>query len=506
MVDTQQSKLRLPPVVFRADADARIGTGHLMRCLALGQAWQDDGGEVHFVTACPSERLLKLLRGESFIVHPLEYNYSCPLDWRTTEQVLAGNSDSWLALDGYHFDSAYQQRAKDAGFPLLVMDDLAALPHYYADIVLNQNIQANSSDYHCESYTKLLLGPKYVLLRREFLQWRDWQRTIPEVARKVLVTLGGGDPENVTLKIIAALQQTDVKELEATVVVGDTNPHLDDLRSIVSESRVPITLLSQVGNMPEVIASTDVAIAAGGTTSWELAFLGTPRLVLVLASNQAPIASGLEISGAAVNLGLHVSVSTAQIASELTRLLEHANLRKEMSERARALVDGEGRDRVIMHLKGHKLRLRPARDSDSHLLWEWSNDDEVRASAFSRDPIGWEEHQQWVARKLEDADRRTFIGLDADDHPVGQVRFDLNPDGETEVDISVSRSWRRRGYGTEILRLACAKVLRVTPKARIVAHIKAENVSSIRTFEKAGFAFRSKGDLHGHDVITLSLR
>ena len=233
--------------------------------------------------------------------------------------------------------------------------------------------------------------------------------------------------------------------------------------------------------------------------------MGTPRLVVVLAPNQVPIAKGLEISGAAVNLGLQGSVSASQIASELTLLLQLGNLRKEMSERARSLVDGEGRDRVLMHLNGDKLRLRPVRDSDCRLLWEWANDDELRASSFSRNPIAWEDHQRWLARKLGQADCRMFIGVDAEDIPLGQVRFDLNQDGETEVHISVCKVRRRRGYGTEILRLACAAIRRVTTTTRIVAHIKVENSASIRTFEKADFAFRSRRILHSHEVVTLSL-
>ena len=91
-------------------------------------------------------------------------------------------------LDGYHFRPSYQLRVKDSGHPLLVIDDMAHLDHYYADVVLNQNIHAEQLDYSCEPYARMLLGSRYVLLRREFWPWREWQREIPQVAHKVLVT------------------------------------------------------------------------------------------------------------------------------------------------------------------------------------------------------------------------------------------------------------------------------------------------------------------------------
>jgi len=135
-------------LIIRADANAQIGTGHLMRCLALAQAWKDAGGEVAFITACRSEGLLERFREEGFEVHLLSSSYPDPGDWEVTKNVLARHPDAWVVLDGYHFDETYQQWIKDAGNCLLVMiDDMTHLKHYYADIVLNQNLYAEDSHY-----------------------------------------------------------------------------------------------------------------------------------------------------------------------------------------------------------------------------------------------------------------------------------------------------------------------------------------------------------------------
>jgi len=337
-------------LIVRADASARVGAGHLMRCLALAQAWKANGGQTTFVSACDSDALRQRLTDEGFQVVTLERSHPDPDDWEHTSQVLATYPGAWVVLDGYHFDSAYQLRIKEAGLPLLVIDDMAHLEHYYAGIVLNQNINAEQLPYSCEPYTCLLLGTRYVLLRSEFRAWRGWQREIPEIARKVLVTLGGGDPDNVTLKVITALGQVDVDGLEAVVVVGASNPHLRELESAARSSKSVVRLVHNTTNMPELMVWADVAVSAGGSTCWELAFMGLPTMVLELAENQQGIAAGLDKAGVALNLGWHTKVSIAQIANRLSRLLKDCSLRLQMSQQGRILVDGMGSDKVVESL------------------------------------------------------------------------------------------------------------------------------------------------------------
>ncbi|ACA60273.1 Spore coat polysaccharide biosynthesis protein predicted glycosyltransferase-like protein [Candidatus Desulforudis audaxviator MP104C] len=334
-------------LIIRADANTRIGTGHLMRCLALAQAWKDRGGRVVLITACESEGLLQRLHDEGLIVIKLTQPYPNPVDWKVTSDVLAQHPGAWVVLDGYHFDSEYQRRVKTSGHKLLIIDDMAHLEHYYADVVLNQNLHAEELNYSCESYTRLLLGTRYVLLRREFLKWQGWQRNIPEMARKVLVTLGGSDPDNVTLKVIQALQLVEVDGMEAVVVVGGTNSHYKELQSAVEQLRFYIRLESNVPNMPELMAWSDVAISAGGITVWELAFMGVPIVGLSQAEQEKVLLQGSTNSGISVNLGGHRYIEPRRIAEVLTGLVSNRDQRAAMSRAGRALVDGFGSARVI---------------------------------------------------------------------------------------------------------------------------------------------------------------
>ena len=343
------------PLLIRADANAQMGTGHLMRCLALAQAWQSQGREVIFITACENEGLLQRLSDEGLQIVTLEHSYPDPADWEITSQVLSTHPGAWVVLDGYHFDSACQLQVKESGHPLLVIDDMAHLDHYYADVVLNQNIHAAQLDYSCEPYTRLLLGVEYVLLRSEFLAWREWQREIPDVARKVLVTLGGGDPDNQTLKVIRALRQVDVDSLEAVVVVGASNPHFNELQSAIRHLPFAIRLVRNVSNMPELMAWADVAVSAGGSTCWEIAFLGLPSILLMLADNQQGIAEGLNKADVALNLGWYKEVTRKQIAGALSNLVNNCKRRRQMSRDGQDLVDGMGSERVVAILNGREL-------------------------------------------------------------------------------------------------------------------------------------------------------
>ena len=481
-------------VLIRADASAKIGTGHLMRCLALAQGWRAQGGQGTFITACESGGLLQLLSDEGFRAITLERSYPDPADWEITSQALAAHSDAWVVLDGYHFDPAYQRQIKEAGHRLLVIDDTAHLDHYYADMVLNQNINAERLHYSCDPNTHLLLGTRYVLLRSEFLTWRGWQREIPQVARKVLVTLGGSDPDNQTLKVIQALQQVNVDGLEAMVVLGASNPHFCELQSAVRNSQFAIRFVQNVTNMPELMAWADIAVSAGGSTCWEMAFMGLPTAILELAENQRGVAEGLDSRGVALNLGWYAEVSELNLTKALKTLMPNPARRKAMSEEGQRLVDGTGTDYVVSSmdklaqsgpLTDH-LRVRSACFQDAELLWRWANDPSVRANSFHPEAIPLDEHIEWYKEKLTSSDTRIWI-LELDQVPVAQVRYDRVDTDTAEIDFSVVPDYRGRGLGTRALVLTSGMAYKNLGVKSLKGVVFSANEASVRAFAKADF-------------------
>jgi len=406
--------------------------------------------------------------------------------------------------DGYHFGADYQRIIKESGVSLLFVDDNGHAGQYYADFVLNQNLHADEALYRQrQPYTRLLLGPRFALLRREFLQWRGWKRQVPKVACKVLVTLGGSDPCNATLKVIEALRTVEVSGLEAVVVVGASNPHLAALESAVRQSPVPIRLERQVSDMGKLMAWADVAVSGSGSTCWELVFMQLPILAFVLADNQTFVAQALAQEGALINLASPERLSSRQISESLSQLLVSSERRAPALEKLRAQVDGDGVSRVVMHLRGDPLRLRRALAGDCQLLWKWANDRSVRQAAFSPEPIPWEQHVEWFSRKLQDPKSLIFLALDAGDCPLGQIRFDFKERQEAEIDVSVDACRRGCGYGAVLISLGTETLFRTTAVQAVHAVVKAENVSSIRAFEKAGFRDREAVTVAGTPSIHL---
>jgi len=457
-----------------------------MRCLALAQAWQDRGGQVTFIAACDSAVLRNRLKQEVFSLIPVDRSHPEPGDWDTTSRVLRNHPGAWVVLDGYHFDPSFHLKIKDAGHPLLLIDDTAHLDWYHADIILNQNLHAQKLRYRCEHHSQLLLGTKYVLLRKEFSAWRDWKREIPGAARKLLVTMGGGDPDNVTLKVIRALDRLDLGGLEAAVVVGPTNPHFRDLETAARVSRHSVRLVRNVANMPELMAWADMAVSAAGSTCWELAFMGVPTLLVWVAANQRQVADSFVGAGAAIGLGPATTLAVEELAEKLTRFTGDPRGRALVVRRGQALVDGGGATRVVDALRSEDLELRPVQEEDCRLLWEWVNEPDVRAASFCSETIAWEDHVSWFRSRLHDPACHFFVAHRRGDGPLGQVRFEV--DGlEAVIDVSLDCRYRGSGYGKLLTQKAVRQLFVTTGVREVHAFVKPDNIRSRRAFERAGF-------------------
>ena len=476
-----------------------------MRCVALSQAWQDDGGQVIFLMAAGAPILEERLKSEGIEVVWTSAAPGSAADAHQTTKLSQNVGASWVMVDGYHFGADYQRIIKSSGQRLLAVDDYGHADHYHADFVLNQNLYADETVYASrEPYTQLLLGTRYALLRREFLNWRGFNREIPRVARKIVVTLGGGDPDNVTLNVIQALQHIKMDGLETIVVVGGSNPHYHELQSAIRESRTPIRLQSNVTRMPELTAWADVAISAAGITAWELAFMGVPTLLLIQAHNQRGTAERLDALGVATNLGRPADLSRDKIARELVNLLVAAERRTKMAHRGRELVDGNGASRVLMHLNAHRLHIREVHEDDCKQLWEWANDAEVRAVSFSPEAIPWERHIEWFNSKLNNRACVLQIATNGGEIAAGQIRYDLDGD-QAVVSISLDREFRGKGYGSPLIWRSAEELFDTTAVTSVHAYVKPTNEASVRAFEKAGYQQLERTSIEGHEAVHLVL-
>jgi len=479
--------------------------GHVMRCLALAEAWKDFEGKPFFLMADHLPGFETSLNKNGFTCRYLSSTPGSDEDAKETIAAAHAVDAEWIVIDGYQFGGRYQDLIKRAGFTLLVIDDYGHADHYSADIILNQNVYAEKSIYqNIRSDTGLLLGTRYALLRKEFQKWADWKREVPVTAGKILVTLGGSDPDNVTQVVIDALKQIKGKKPEVIIVAGAANPHIKTIKESVKGYPF-FSLQENVDSMPELMAWADIAISAGGSTCWELAFMGLPNLIIVIAENQQPIADTLDTSGIAVYLGTHTTVSPEKICATLAPLLDDHQKRVSMGRKARNLVNGRGARCVVIRMHKQDFMVRPVTPDDCHQLFIWANDPNVRSSSFHPESIPWDIHVDWFNRKISDPGCSIFIMTTRSGQPVGQIRFDKT--GNTaEVDISIDEDFRGCGMGSYLIELGVRQFTKRKTDIEIHARVKKENTSSARAFLNAGFKLSESEKEYGFEVLHVTWR
>jgi UDP-2,4-diacetamido-2,4,6-trideoxy-beta-L-altropyranose hydrolase len=361
-------------VVIRADASLQIGTGHVMRCLTLAEALKEKGSKVEFICREHEGNLIDLIQGKGFKVNTLsmtendiEMSNSSTLDaenvldhahWlgATLQEdadvckvILKKISPDWLVVDHYAIDETWQMELQGTYQKLMVIDDLAERRHQ-CDLLLDQTFGLQPQDYQklVPENCQMLLGSQYALLRPEFAQWREYslkRRENPEF-KKLLITMGGVDQNNVTGKVLDELRSCDLPlDLEITVVMGGTSPHLEVVQQQAKTLPYKIEVKSNVSNMAEIMANADFAIGAAGATTWERCCLGLPSIQILLAYNQKTIAEKIKMAGAALSLDVEHLV---QMCEQLNNL---NNRIREFSMNSAKIANGMGVIEVLRHLK-----------------------------------------------------------------------------------------------------------------------------------------------------------
>ncbi len=488
-------------VAIRADAYPELGTGHVMRCLALAQGIKDGGGEVVFVTYSESEGLRERLRKEGCRIHMLTKPGSLEESLSITDR----ERPDWVVLDGYHFDTSYQKAVRESGYRLLCIDDNCHLGHYYADIILNQNYGAEKFRYVAGPETQILAGTRYCLLRREFLGYADFRREIPDVARKILVTMGGADPGNHTLKAMKSLELIEGL-LDVKVVAGAGNPNAYSIEKEATKSRHNVEIAKSVENMAALMAWADVAVSAGGTTLWELACMGLPSLVCIIASNQESAVNALVHDKVFRTAGWISEKSPAEIAGELSLLLQDRTLRDGMSKRMAEVVDGKGVDRALHEMRGtpydsegiaRSLRRDISfgnvlfrnfvnlSEEEKEKVRRWRNSDEIRRWMFSEHLVSREEHLKFIeALGVRCADFHWMVFVDG--VPVGVVNFQRIDIAERSGHFGIYSI--RKGSGGPMLEKLLHLWFDVLHMRILNCELKRDNAAAHKLYRRFGFS------------------
>jgi UDP-2,4-diacetamido-2,4,6-trideoxy-beta-L-altropyranose hydrolase len=168
----------------------------------------------------------------------------------------------------------------------------------------------------------------------------------------VLVTMGGSDPQNITLKVVQALIEVAAEGVEVRVVAGSGYRHLEQLRACTGTMRGRVSVEENPTEMAPLMAWADIAVSAAGGTCWELACMGVPAVVIAISKDQCGSAQAVADQGTGCNLGWHSDISSRDIKDAVQRLLHDRERRQAMSTAGQTLVDSQGPRRVVEFLQG----------------------------------------------------------------------------------------------------------------------------------------------------------
>ena len=346
-------------VVFRVDASLKIGTGHVMRCLTLAKMLKENGLNIEFICRKHKGNLINKINSSGFNVYELEILEEAKVDnklahsqWlEVTQQqdandcinILKLQKCDWLIVDHYALDEYWQKKLKTHYKKLMVIDDLADRKHL-CNILLDQSYGRKYKDYLTlvPEECKLLLGSKYALLRPEFAEWRAYsleRRSRPEF-KQLLINMGGVDLNNVTESILEELKTCSLpSDINIIIVMGINNPYLESVTTKMSTIPYKIDIKVDVDNMAEIMANSDIAIGAAGSTTWERCCLGLPTIQIVTAKNQNAIAKSLVKNNA---------IKLLKDVKDLSRIINDvSNWMTNLSYISRQVSDGSGLIRVM---------------------------------------------------------------------------------------------------------------------------------------------------------------
>lgn len=369
-------------IVFRVDANEKIASGHLMRCLAIAEECRKQGESCQFLLAEDKETDRIAERGFSY--HILNSAWD-QLDTEVglLQQYLAENPCEWLVVDSYQATVGYLQRLNKI-CPVLYLDDFGE-EGYDVTAVLHYGLVQDLEKYteaYLQKGVRALAGPEYIPLREEFQpahlaelwekrqdrqlgQGRDGRPDADGSDQPaILITTGGTDPYNVAGKVLKyCLAEQTFCNYRYHVVVGSMNNHIRELQQLADQCAVdgvsPISLHFGVKQMSDLMCQCDYAVSAGGTTLYELCACGIPTVCFSFTDNQLPAVHLLEEQQVMCYAGdARGGDLPAEIGKYLSEYIRHPEKAIQHQKRMRELVDGRGVWRIARFLQGYQGLLK----------------------------------------------------------------------------------------------------------------------------------------------------
>lgn len=343
-------------LLVRADASSELGSGHVLRSLALTDELRRRGGEAVFVCVDAPGHLAEWIWERGYAVRTIQAQCSPAADAQAMREAAAADGPfDWLWVDHYHLDARWEKAARGVARRIAAIDDMADRPHD-VDLFVDYThpfSEATLYDTLLPAGTSRLIGHEYVFLRQEFTEHPVPVHDYSKVKR-ILVMLGGSDPPGMTDMVLDALDASAFAGVSVDVAVGLSNLRLAGLRRRLTES--PNRKLHVQHPRPsDLMREADLCIGAGGMTSWERCYLGLPTLAIVIADNQVNITNMMAGYGALRDLGRGERLTIPKLQNYLRCAISDEAWRRSSGMVGQRLTDGHGVFRVINALEDPTL-------------------------------------------------------------------------------------------------------------------------------------------------------
>lgn len=359
-------------IIFRCDASSHIGEGHVRRCLNLADALSANGANCQFVSRELHGHINKHISLRGHMIHPLansklantsklELTHSKWLgtDWETdaveTRAAMGTKYVDWLIVDHYALDYSWETKLRPYARKILVIDDLADRRHD-CNIFLNQNFGSSVEQYDnlLPKECKKLFGPQYALLNPTYAKQRNKMGPRNGQIKRVLIYFGSGeDAIDLTISAIQIFKDVEIKNIAIDVVVGVTQSTNFQFKSVMKEFK-NIKIHSDLPDLADLMVKADLAIGAGGSTTYERCCMGLPTLLFVAALNQEKLSKALENMGAAFIFYTKKKL-LAEMKKIIIMLMNDSNQYFEINTNAASLCDGLGVSRVCKEIFHEEL-------------------------------------------------------------------------------------------------------------------------------------------------------
>ena len=516
--------------LFRVDASLEMGTGHVMRCLTLAETLRQNGVEVEFISREHQGNEIKKIEDSGFKVYKLEHRKIKSDDksklqhshWLGVTQIqdafdcidlIKGKFFDWLIVDHYALDEEWQNNLRTFYGKLLIIDDLSDRKHN-CDVLLDQTYNKSKSSYKklVPPRCKLLIGSKYALLRSEFTELRSksLRSRIKPKLKNLLINMGGIDKSNHTSSVLTHLSESELSSgLNISVVMGSNSPFLDEVKSLADKLPMNIQILENVKKMAELMASSDIAIGASGTTTWERCCMGLPTIQIVTASNQKPLAD---------NLAKKNIIKLVRNVEEINGTLENFNKwMKASSDLASQVCDGIGSIRTFNNLCDHEVSLEHYEDikmcnyinlnkDDLALALRMRNHESIRYWMHNKNIISDEEHENFIY-KLESSTTERYFLIKFKKAVLGSISFTkIKPNVSIDFGIYTNPFSDQTGSGRLLEEVASTYAFEQLKVKEINLQVYEDNKRAIDFYFKSGFKTQEIKEFEGKNIVNMIKR